>query len=191
MTSLRELGEWEHGMVGYRGVQPDGTKYGAPLNGTWCDQFYHWTSHTAFPAGFVTMTNPNAIPKYFQDVARDGKYFDAFGALTNDLNLAASVDRDDAFYYNNTTRFNGLFADPVLGDLTTAGLGDMLSGAANGASHIARFLAYDATHQRIVSVDGNWGNEVRVMYRSAVNTVGPDYLYPYWRSIGRLDTSMF
>jgi len=46
LLGFSELGRSDTQLVGYRGYQPDGTRYAADLGENWCSEFYVWTSQT-------------------------------------------------------------------------------------------------------------------------------------------------
>jgi hypothetical protein len=46
LKGFKELSESDNGQVGYFGVEPDGTRYGADEGEAWCSEFYAWVTET-------------------------------------------------------------------------------------------------------------------------------------------------
>jgi hypothetical protein len=206
LIGFRELGSYKRGEVGKNGkIEPDGTRYGAKLGGTWCDQFYSWVVTQASEAdltnpdkhlGFKGL-NSDMVRKYFRDPLLDGYYTD--GSKT-------TAQTDSSYYDDARGTLGSIYYDPQLGDMRSGQMGDFLLGTSGSSAHVAMFLGYDAKSGKVISLEGNVSNTVIVMRRKwsiqtfidgaptkcgAAIGIECDFDRNYWVGLGRLQEMMF
>ncbi len=139
LSALRELGENQLGLVGYRGTAArDGTRYGVFFSSdAWCSEFYGWN---VLGAGGRVYQNTRT-------------YF-----------ATGTVENIEAYFSQN----GQLYGNTVWTIPTVAEPGDYLAmdtDADGATNHSGMFLGFNAATMNVISVEGNVDDEVQVVER--------------------------
>ena len=188
LNGLKQLGDQQMGRVGVNGsVDVDGTRYGARKGETWCDQFWTWLAIEASEGNGFTDINPDNVPAYFRDPKRDGMW-----EVYHENKKQRVAGEDSQFFNDGRGDWGKVFYDPIKGNPKYGSLGDMLM----ASHHIFMLLSVDPINNRIYSLEGNTGNQIKVRKLKVFDELPDPYsddLPPrnYTVGIGRLKRYMF
>lgn len=187
LLAFEQVGDSQYGLVGHAGTEPHGWRYAHNPDGTvddvnwesgYCDMFWGWVAYNAVRSDFLIDLPLNSQRKGFVD-PHDENPGDSFDD---------GIHHTDASYWDDgrgtagSFYFNSNLSNPASGDP-----GDFL--LAQG--HAGMYLATHVTSGRIITVEGNVGDEV------IVNETGRPNVWPppaapaarnFWVGIGRLNS---